>query len=180
MPRRASIEWSCCDRPVLKTINFCFQKCATHWVGSGVHWCSNSSIVAKYSLSCFWPFVNRIEMETGPKPEKGLFTFGCSLFARFSVSTVWLARAKRLQPAPLTFPGQQAILYLFFICLIVHQMFTVTIITWLLMPKHRSMDAIGLTHNQSTPRHVGNICGSHLGCLWKCLNEGQKRHSSLQ
>ena len=34
-----------------------------------------------------WHFVNPIETEMG------LFTFGCSLFARFSVSTVGLGRA---------------------------------------------------------------------------------------
>ena len=39
-----------------------------------------------------WPFVNPIETETGPEPEteRGLVTFGWSLFARFSVSTVGL------------------------------------------------------------------------------------------
>ena len=49
-------------------------------------------------LSCFIQhFVNPIETETGPEPETemGLFTFGCTLFARFSVSTVGLEPSVR-------------------------------------------------------------------------------------
>ena len=52
-------------------LNICFQKCATHRVVSGVSWCSKSSIVAKYSFCC-------------------ILMSGCSLFTRFSVSTVGL------------------------------------------------------------------------------------------
>ena len=58
--------------------------------------------------ACFiWHFVNPIETETGPdqklKQKGGLFTLGCSLFARFSVSTVRLepsekTTTKRKQP----------------------------------------------------------------------------------
>ena len=57
------------DRPVLQTtLNICFQKCATHRV-------------------VIWHFLNPIVTETGPEPETemGLFTFGCSLFAWFSL-----------------------------------------------------------------------------------------------
>ena len=51
-------------KPALKTpLNVCFQKLASHPVVSGVHWCSKSSITAKYS---FWRvfichFVNPID-----------------------------------------------------------------------------------------------------------------------
>ena len=45
-------------------------------------------------LLCFiWHFVNSIETETGQ--ETGMFTSGCSLFARFSVSTVGLESSEQ-------------------------------------------------------------------------------------
>ena len=78
-------------QPVLKTtLNVCFQKCTIHRVVSSVR----SEI---QFLSCFiWHFVNPIEPET----EMGLFMFGCSLFARFSVSTVGLEPSEKTTTSP--------------------------------------------------------------------------------
>ena len=61
-------------------------------------------------LSCFiWHLVNPIETEIKPETEMGQFMFGCSLFVRFSASTVGLEPSeKRLQPAPLSVSGQHA------------------------------------------------------------------------
>ena len=61
-------------------------------------------------LSCFiGHLVNPIETETGSEPETemGLFMFGCSLFARFSISTVGLDQEIGLPPAPLSVSDQQ-------------------------------------------------------------------------
>ena len=41
------MAWKGMNKPVLKT-TLNVQRCATHWVVSGVCWCSKSSIVAKY------------------------------------------------------------------------------------------------------------------------------------
>ena len=91
-------------KPVLKTtLNICFQKCATHRVVSGVCGCSKSSIVAKYIFCCVLFGMLYIPWKRKPDQNrkwKWGFTFGCSLFAQFYVSTVGLE--KRLQPAPLS------------------------------------------------------------------------------
>ena len=71
--------------------NLSLVKCATQRVVSGVHWCSKSSVVAKYSFCLFfyctfiafckshW-FLLEDSLLVGRKRKGGLFTFGCSLF----------------------------------------------------------------------------------------------------
>ena len=90
----------------------------SEWLATGIHkLILKTTLDVRFQkcvmcLSCFiWHFVYPIETETGQEPESGLFTFGWSLLARFSISTVGLDRAKRLQPAPFPVPVQWANAY---------------------------------------------------------------------
>ena len=69
-------------KPVLKTtLNVCFQKYVTQW-------CSLMFQI-KYCV-LFGILKIPLKRKLNRKQKGGLFTFGCSLFARFSVSTVGL------------------------------------------------------------------------------------------